>query len=64
MKKRKSWLTNVKCDCGYCNKKSMIDIYGTCRLCGKVLDSKAKYRYEMKKKLYMFPGTKRRNNKI
>lgn len=51
-------LPNIKCQCGYNNKKEIVKIYGTCRLCGAVLDPKAKYRYEMKKKLNMFPGTK------
>ena len=59
-KKKRKRLNSIKCECGYCNKKGMIDIYGTCRLCGKILDQKAKYRYEMRKRLYKFPGTKRR----
>lgn len=61
MKKKKNLNdVNVKCECGYSNHKQLVDIYGTCRLCGTVLDQKAKYRYEMKKRLYKFPGTKRR----
>lgn len=59
-KKSKRKETNIKCRCGYCNHKELIEIYGTCRFCGAVLDQKAKYRYEMRKRLYVFPGTKRR----
>lgn len=44
-------LDNVKCECGYCNHKANVERYGTCKLCGKVLDPKAKYNYEMYVKL-------------
>ena len=38
----------IKCPiCGYQNKKIFIDVYGTCRLCNKVLDEKAKFKHEM-----------------
>lgn len=48
----KKWVSNIVCEqCGYQNHKYFVDIYGTCNLCGKVLDPKAKYRYEMKKRL-------------
>lgn len=61
MKRKKNFNeTNIKCQCGYSNHKGLVDIYGTCKLCGAVLDPKAKYRYEMRKKLYLYPGTKRR----
>ena len=39
----------VKCpECGYRNKKVYIENYGTCNCCDKVLDGKAKLRYELK----------------
>ena len=51
-KKKKVWEENIICDrCGYQNHKKYIDIYGTCNLCGKVLNQKAKLKYEMFKKL-------------
>jgi hypothetical protein len=45
---------NIKCECGYQNHKNMVEIYGTCRGCGKVLDSKAKYRHEMYVRLHLW----------
>lgn len=47
-------LKNIKCECGYCNHEYAIKIYGTCLLCGKVLDKKAKYKYEMNKRLRLW----------
>ena len=41
-------------DCGYCNRVEMIAKYGTCRGCNKVLDDKAKFKYEMNKKLKLW----------
>lgn len=55
MKKRK-WEENVKCECGYCNLEHNVRIYGTCRLCGKILDEKAKFKYDMNKKLNLWRG--------
>ena len=40
----------IKCPCKYYNKRKYVKIYGTCRGCGRVLDLKAKYKYEMNKK--------------
>lgn len=40
----------IKCPCKYYNKRKYVNIYGTCRGCGRVLDLKAKYKYEMNKK--------------
>lgn len=52
MKKKKlKPLDNIKCECGYSNLKKNVMRYGTCRLCGKVLDPKAKFDYEMYVKL-------------
>ena len=56
MKTRKNDLGNIKCECGYQNHKGTIARYGTCRLCGKVLDEKAKYKYEMFVRLHMWRG--------
>ena len=59
MKKDKSKpLDNIVCECGYQNHKENVKIYGTCRLCGKVLDKKAKYNYEMFVKLNLWRGKK------
>ena len=41
-------LNLIKCECGYNNQPENIKIYGTCRGCGKILDEKAKFKYEMK----------------
>ena len=46
-KKNDKPLDNIVCECGYQNHKDAIKRFGTCKLCGKVLDSKAKYNYEM-----------------
>lgn len=57
-KNRKDFSNNIKCECGYFNKKESVLRYGTCRLCGKVLDEKAKYKYEMFCKLHLWRKTK------
>lgn len=44
----------IKCECGYYNHKDKIQKYGTCKFCGKVLDKKAKYDYEMNKRLKLW----------
>lgn len=42
------YIDGIKCDnCGYFNQKCNVDKYGTCKLCGKTLDKKAKFDYEM-----------------
>ena len=42
------FIDGTKCDnCGYFNQKCNVDRYGTCKLCGKTLDKKAKVDYEM-----------------
>lgn len=60
MKKKKyvEDLGNIKCECGYQNHKENIERYGTCRGCGKVLDPKAKFDYEMFCKLRRWRKTK------
>lgn len=40
----------IKCRCKYYNKRKNVEIYGTCRGCGRVLDLKAKYAYELRQK--------------
>lgn len=45
----------IYCDnCGYCNQKAMVDKYGVCKGCGRVLDKKAKYDYEMYERLHLW----------
>lgn len=58
MKKKKMPLDNVICDCGYQNHKSNVDKYGTCKFCGKVLNPKAKFDYEMFCKLRLWRKSK------
>ena len=40
--------------CGYHNKKRYVDTHGTCNLCDEILDRKAKFKYEMNKKLRLW----------
>lgn len=54
MKNKHKELDNIKCECGYQNHKVMIEKYGTCKGCGKVLDPKAKYKYEMYCRLHLW----------
>lgn len=44
----------VPCECGYNNKEYNIKRYGTCTRCGKVLDKKARFDYEMICKLKLW----------
>ena len=59
MKNYNKPLDNIKCECGYQNHKEAIDIFGTCKGCGKVLNEKAKYKYEMNKRLRLWRGKMR-----
>lgn len=59
MQKKKKEIPNIVCDCGYQNKPEMVKRYGTCRLCGKTLDKKAKYEYEMFVRLHLWRNKKR-----
>jgi rRNA maturation protein Nop10 len=46
-----------KCDkCGYYNLKQNWQVYGTCTRCGAVIDSKAKFEYEMVTRLRLWKG--------
>lgn len=52
--KKKKWEENVKCECGYNNLIHNVKFYGTCTRCGKTIDKKAKYKYEMMSKLRLW----------
>lgn len=53
--KKKIFEENIECNkCGYHNHKRNVVIYGTCLMCGNVLDEKAKFKYEMNKKLRLW----------
>lgn len=57
-KKKEKYLELVTCECGYNNQPYNIERYGTCTRCGKVLNKKAKFDYEMFCKLRMWRGHK------
>ena len=44
----------ITCECGYRNLKENVKRYGTCKGCKKVLDEKAKMKYEMYCRLKMW----------
>lgn len=46
-KEDKSYLWSICPDCGYYNFKENIARYGTCKMCGKILNDKSKFKYEM-----------------
>ena len=48
------FLKGIKCECGYFNQEQRVKKYGTCRGCSRVLDEKAKFRYEMVCKLKLW----------
>lgn len=56
MKKKKdpAFLKGTKCECGYFNQEQNVKRYGCCKGCGKTLDSKAKFEYEMYCRLRMW----------
>jgi len=56
MRRKMRDLGNIKCECGYQNHIDKIQKFGTCKGCGKVLDEKAKYRYEMYTRLRLWRG--------
>lgn len=48
---------NIKCPkCGYANHEYYIKQYGKCHLCGKILDEKAHFKQQMRKKLRLWKG--------
>lgn len=57
-KKEKKIIPLIKCECGYNNQPHNVEVYGTCNGCKKVLDEKAKFRYDMNKKLRLWRGKK------
>ena len=56
MKKKKQMVQHVICECGYYNQPENVSFFGTCTRCRKVLDPKAKFRYDMYKKLRLWKG--------
>ena len=54
MRKKVKDLGNIKCECGYQNHKENVARYGTCKGCGRGLDKKAKFDYEMYCKLRLW----------
>ncbi len=56
MKKDKKKIEHVTCECGYHNQPWNVKKYGTCTRCGKILDPKAKFDYEMLVKLRLWRG--------
>ena len=59
MKKDKKIIEFVVCECGYNNQPENVNKYGTCRRCGKVLNDKAKFEYEMVCRLRLWRKKKR-----
>ena len=55
-KERKIWIVCPKCK--YHNQKELVDRFGTCKFCNKVLDEKAKFKYEMFTKLRLWRNKK------
>lgn len=56
--KNEKFEESIICECGYYNKLDYVSRYGTCLRCGKVLNSKAKFDYEMVCKLRLWRGRK------
>lgn len=54
--KKDKFEEGVKCECGYYNLNHNVKIYGTCLKCKKTLDEKAKFKYDMNKKLKLWRG--------
>jgi hypothetical protein len=53
-KEDKKFVELIKCECGYNNQPENVAKWGDCRGCGKVLDKKAKYRFEMYQRLRLW----------
>ena len=51
---KKEPLNLVVCECGYNNHPENVKTYGTCTGCGKVLDSKIKFKREMYHRLRLW----------
>jgi hypothetical protein len=54
MKKDKKFVELITCECGYNNQPENVAKWGTCKGCGKVLNKKIKYRYEMYQRLRLW----------
>ena len=48
----------VKCECGYYNLLPNVKTWGTCTRCGKVIDKKAKFKFEMYTRLRLWRSKK------
>lgn len=57
-KKHKEDLGLIKCECGYNNKPIYVSVYGSCLRCKRVLDEKAKFKYDMKRKMRLWRNEK------
>lgn len=56
-KKNEPWVETVICDkCGYNNHKYWIEKSGKCNGCGKILNEKADFIHQMRKKLHIVKG--------
>ena len=64
-RKNKKSFDNVICKkCGYQNKKHYAKFFGTCLCCGNIIDDKAKFKYEMNKRLLLYRKDKRDERKF
>ncbi len=64
-KKRQKEFKLVVCEkCGYNNQPQFAGFFGTCLRCKNVIDPRAKFRYEMNKKLGTWRKEKKRERKI
>lgn len=65
MRKINEPFNNVVCkECGYNNKKHYAKFFGTCLCCGNIIDDKAKFKYEMNKRLLLYRKDKRDERKL
>lgn len=62
MEKKEIINKNIKCECGYQNHPENIQKYGNCRGCGKIIDERAHYKYEMFKRLNLWRYNKNKRN--
>lgn len=54
---------NIQCKkCGYCNHKHYVEQTGKCHLCGNILDEKAYFKLQMRKKLRLWRGKRQDGN--
>ena len=60
MKEKNKDLWVICPNCKYYNQKELVDRFGTCKLCNKVLNEKAKYKYEMYCRLRLWSRKEKR----